>query len=186
MSETQERRTTAVKAAWWVALALVTSGSVLLGYLALAGPGSPAKRHAIAGGSSSSTVLGPQGQVNGCSSNGNCNGRNKEFGVAVGDVAGLFPGATTPLPVTYTNPNSFGIKVTSATVTATLITAGAAAAPGCSNSYVVTGTYPNPAGVVVARNGTASATLPFGLKATAPDACKRARWKITVTATAVK
>jgi hypothetical protein len=119
----------------------------------------------------------------GCNVNGNC---VKDFGVAVGALAGLYPGASKTIAVTYSNPNNFPIYVTTATTTAKLTTP-AGPAPSCSADYLVTGTYDvTDGGLAVPKNGRTSTTLPVGLRSTAPDACKGASWQVIVTAKAVK
>lgn len=113
----------------------------------------------------------------GCNTNGNC---VKSFGVKVGDVAGLYPGLATSIPVTYTNPNSFPIYVTTATATA----AGTSA---CDGTNLVVGTKTMPAaGLLVDRNSSTISSMPVTLKSSTTDACKGATWTITVTAQAVK
>ena len=124
------------------------------------------------------------------SANPSCNGKNnttcagsgpvKEFGVTVGSVYGMFPGSSTPISVTYVNPQSFAIKVTSVTPSATMPTAVA----GCSGADVSFGEV-SEANKVVPRNGSATVTIPVGLKSTANDPCKGKLFTITVTATAV-
>lgn len=193
MTRERKQRTRAVKAVWVATLALVASGSILVVTLtALTAP--PANGGGTLGGSgSSSSVSAPTSGNNGntdpatgCNSNGNCAGHDNEFGVTVGTVTGLYPGRSTTVPVTYTNPNSFAIYVTGATLSATLVSSSAGT-PACSASYLVTGTYPAASpGLLVAKNGSTATSLPVGLRATAPDACKRARWTITVTASGVK
>jgi len=118
----------------------------------------------------------------GCNTNGNC---VKDFGVAVGALAGLYPGASKSIVVTYSNPNSFPIYVTTATTTARL-TSPAGPEPSCSADYLVTGTYDVAGGLAVPKNGHTSTTLPVSLRSTAPDDCKGASWEVTVTAQAVK
>ena len=149
-----------------VLLALVTAGSVAVAvYVTLRGPDRNSAPEGLSARGTASAV--------------------PEFGVVVGNVGKLFPGASRPLPVTYTNPNMFPIKVTTATVKASLVSARSGS-PACSEAYAVTGTYAGSAGVTVPKGASTPTTLPFGLKESAPDACRMATWKITVTAWAVK
>lgn len=190
MTRERKQRTRAAKAAWLGTLALVASGSILV--VALTALTTPPPAQGALGGSGSSATSAPSGNngntdpTTGCNTNGNCTGHDNQFGVTVGNVSGLYPGRSTTVPVTFTNPNSFAINVTGATLSATLVSASAGT-PACSASYLVTGAYPFASpGLLVAKNGSTSTSLPIGLRSTAPDACKQARWTITVTADAVK
>ncbi len=115
--------------------------------------------------------------------NPNCPGDGpvKSFGVTLGALTGLYPGGTKPMTVTYTNPESFDIKVTSVTPAAAATTSKA----GCAGSNVTFGAV-SLLNKVVSRNGQATVTIPVGLIRTAANACKGAVFTITVTASAVK
>ena len=104
---------------------------------------------------------------------------SKQFQVSVGDIGGLYPGRTRRLSVTYTNPNPFALNVTRAVVD----TDGA---PSCGTRFFVTGSYDPGAPVHVAGRSSASTTVPFGMRFSAPDTCQRVSVVVDVTATAVK
>lgn len=107
------------------------------------------------------------------------------FGVVVGGLHGLYPGRLLELPVTYQNPHSFAIRVISARIAASLVSSSPGV-PVCSSSHLAFTPWYRRAGIVVAGHGSASSTLPVGLKVNAPDACKGARWQVTVSAQAVR
>lgn len=125
------------------------------------------------------------------SANPGCNGQNnttcngnapvKAFEVTVGDLGGMYPGSSGPLRVSFKNPESFDIKVT------TLAISAATTSPACPSTYLqvpssVTLAQP----VVLARKGgTGSTTITVGLTPTAIDACQNVSFNVTVKATAV-
>lgn len=129
----------------------------------------------------------------GCSGvgNPNCNGGStgggnvKELGVAVGTVDGLYPGKNVDLPVTYTNPHSFDVNVSSYTVEAA-VPEGVAAACPASNLAVPAGTITLSPRLNVAPHSSTQSDVPIGLRASAPDGCQNVTFSVTVTAWAVK
>jgi len=163
---------------------LVALGFLLVLVVVLTHPSRPLATTGIltASGSNGAPVGNGNGNGNidpntGCNTNGNC---VKSFGVTVGKVSGLYPGLSTTIPVTYINPNSFPIYVTTATATASGSTS-------CDGSNLVVGTKVMPApGLTIDRNASKASSMPVTLKSTTNDACKGATWTITVTAQAVK
>jgi hypothetical protein len=93
----------------------------------------------------------------------------------------MYPGSSTPIRVTYVNPESFAIRITSVTPSASMPTA----VTGCSAADVRFGAVSEPS-QVVPRNGTATVYIPVGLRSSANDPCKGQEFTITVTATGVK
>jgi hypothetical protein len=100
-----------------------------------------------------------------------------KFFIVVGSVDGLYPGQQADLPVTFVNGQAFDLLVDSATITA----AGTA---GCSagNLQLSSVTFPSP--ILVAARDASDQTIPFGLRASAPDACQGATFTVTVTSKA--
>lgn len=133
-------------------------------------------------------VLAPAGTGNGnagncvepSNGNGNC---EKSFGVTVGQTQALYPGVTRDLPVTFSNPNSFAIFVTSYRVS---VPASTAAACAPSSLQVPNGTVTLSPRLTAPKNGSVSTTVPIELSADAPEACKQVTFTITVNASAVK
>jgi hypothetical protein len=125
------------------------------------------------------------------SANPSCSGKNnttcagnapvKEFDVLVGSVSGMYPGSSSPIQVTFVNPESFAIKVTSVTPAATL----SPSVSGCSGGDIQFGS-PSELNKVVPRNASATVSIPVGLKSSTNDPCKGKVFTVTVTATAVK
>lgn len=107
------------------------------------------------------------------------------FGVVVGSLHGLYPGRHLQLPVTYQNRHSFAIRVISARVAASLVSSSPGV-PMCSSSQLAFSPWSSRAGIAVPEHGSAHSALPLRLKPSAPDACKGARWRVTVTAQAVR
>ena len=137
------------------------------------------------------------------SANPNCNGAGnascspstsgpvKDFGVRVGSITGIFPTGSKPIPLFYSNPHNFDIVVKTVSVTA------ADASPSCSASHLArpAGTVTLQSPVIVPANATNvpapstgpdATTLRVSLLNSAPNACQRVNFPITVTATAVK
>lgn len=129
------------------------------------------------------TSNGNTDPATGCNANGNC---VKSFGVSVSPVGGLWPGRTVNLPVKYTNPYSFGIRVTQATVSVPRVAGPnqTSGANSCVTGHIIVG--PDTRTFPVAPNGSTNVEIPMSLSSDAPDACKSATWKLTVTAQAVK
>lgn len=141
-----------------------------------------------------SVVLAPQTSTNpgGASNKNPCVDPASEsascphtFGVRVGTAPVLYPGVAVNLPVTFDNPNNFAIAVNSYRVTVTVPSSSAASCPA-SNLQVPTGTVALSPGMTVAKNAATLAGIPIKLSATAPNACQRVVFTITVNASAVK
>lgn len=111
---------------------------------------------------------------------GNC---LSTFGVSVGAVNPIYPTQTRTLPVTFSNPNSFAIVVDSWKPTVS-VPAGSACPASALSVPTDTRTAAGPPSVPA--KGSASVTLPVTLLNTAPNACQRVTFAVTVTATAVK
>jgi hypothetical protein len=98
--------------------------------------------------------------------------------VAVGTVSGLYPGLTKRLPVTVTNPNSFGIGVTRIKVR----TLGTVTCSGHSftarHSSLVRQRF-------IRATRTRTFAIPYRMRRTAPDGCQRAHVAIRVRVRAV-
>lgn len=153
-------------------------GALGAGTLATSGPpSSPLVLSASGSTAAGKPGTAPSSTSTGCAPQGRCAGLPKSFEVSVGRVTGLYPGSVTDVPVSYTNPNSFAIRVTDATLSGK----GPASCPA---SFLRTGQH-RP-GVVVPRQATVETRLPFGMLATAPDGCKGASFAVTVTASAVR
>ena len=135
--------------------------------------------------------------------NPGCNGSNnasctpstsgpvKSFGLTVGAMTGIYPTGSKPIPLTFTNPHSFDIVVKTVSV------AVRNASTDCSATHLQrpSGTVTLASPVVVPKNGSAAGpaptsadgqTLRVTLLNSAPNACQRATWPVTVTATAVQ
>lgn len=166
---------------WWAvpAVAVGVAGAVWF-----AGPSSTPDRERArpaagvqgggGGGGTDNCVAPSQGQ-------GSCAG---VFGVSVGSTTGLVPGLTRTVPVTWSNPNQFEILVDSYAVVASVPAAYVRTCP--ATSLVAPGASPLTPRVVVPGRGTASSYVPVTLSRTAPDACQRVPFGVTLTATAVK
>lgn len=146
-----------------------------------------------AGNTGSQVVLAPaaaNGNGNGGSDNcvdpsngnGNC---VKTFGVKVGQTPLLYPTLTRNLPVTYSNPNSFDIEVTTYRVSVSVPTSKAGACPA-SSLLVPTGTVTLSPRIALPKKGSAATTIPIRLGADAPEGCQDVTFSVTVDATAVK
>jgi len=157
-------------------------------------PSSPSSAGTSSGGSAGSTgtqvVLAPAAS-NG-NGNGNCvepsNGNGncvKSFGVTVGHAQTLYPGLARTLPVTYSNPNSFDIVVTTYRVSVSVPSAQSSACPA-SSLLVPSGTVTLSPQLTVPKNGSVATTIPIKLSSGAPGGCQSVTFTITVTASAVK
>jgi hypothetical protein len=142
------------------------------GQVALAPAGSNTGNNGNGAGGNSNCVVPSNG-------NGNC---DKTFGVSVGSTGLLYPSVVRNLPVTFSNPNSFDIKVTSYRVS---VAVPASSATGCpaSSLNVPPGTVA--VDVPMAKKGTASMSFPVSLGADAPEGCQNVPFSITVNASAV-
>jgi hypothetical protein len=114
--------------------------------------------------------------------NGNC---VKTFGVTVGQVPTLYPSVVRSVPLTYANPNSFDILVTTYRVSVAVPSSTSTVCPA-SSLQVPAGTISLGSGLVAPRKGSVSSTFPVSLGANAPSGCQGVMFTITVNATAVK
>ena len=96
-----------------------------------------------------------------------------------GSVSGLYPGLTRQLTVTITNPQTFAVTITQASVTA-----GAATA-SCGTKYLTAGPV---AGLplTIPTGGAGQVTAPITLTPQSPDACQRVQFPLSFAAVAVK
>ncbi|MFL5797131.1 MAG: hypothetical protein ACJ77A_04250 [Actinomycetota bacterium] len=92
-----------------------------------------------------------------------------------GDANGLYPGRTTSLPLTVTNPNTSLISVTSLTVAVT-----GTDVPGCdaSGTNLATAGYSGPPFTVPANDGTATVSVPISMPTSVVDACRNATFAL--------
>ncbi|MFP5309204.1 MAG: hypothetical protein ACLGIR_06450 [Actinomycetes bacterium] len=104
--------------------------------------------------------------------------QRQQLGVS-GAVSGLAPGVTQTLRVTVRNPNRFPVVVTDVSVAV-----GTSDRAGCAASTLSIGRLP--AQVTIAATGTRDVTMSAVLLRSAPDACKGARWPLTITVAAGK
>lgn len=135
-------------------------------------------------------VLAPAGAGNGNGGTANCvepsNGNGnceKSFGVTVGQTQPLYPGVTRYLPVTFSNPNSFAIYVTSYRVS---VPASTATACVPASLQAPSGTVTLSPRLTAPKNGSVATTVPIRLSSDAPEACQQVSFTITVNASAVK
>jgi hypothetical protein len=174
---------------WWlyaaVAVAVATTGVVI----AISGHGKPAAKvlgEKVTGSGSSSTSGTAANKGNG-QNNGNGNG-NASPGHAFtisGAVDGLFPGATSKLFVTVTNPNNQAMTVTDLSATLQSVSD----APGCdaSTADLTIGKYTGE-DFDVAKNSSASSSgyIPLSLPHTVANACQGATYNLQYSGTAVQ
>lgn len=174
---TNRRRTIVLIAA--AMLALMVAAPVVM-----PGP-APSRGNEVLGASASNNANpGCRGARNeSCTDNPNAGGPTKSFGVTVGDVAGVYPTGVTEVPLDFSNPHAFAIRVTTLE-----IVVGDPGQPDCTAGDLAA---ESPSGVLgggidVPARGSVSTTFDVGLPADAPDDCQAASWTVTVTATAVK
>lgn len=105
--------------------------------------------------------------------------RHDSFKVAVGSIAGLYPGKRQRLPVRFTNPLPYPIRIQTATTTAT----GPRGCPPDASLLLRTRRFHH---LVIGTNRSQSKTLRFRMLKTATDACQNAIFTVTVSATAVR
>jgi hypothetical protein len=154
------------------------------------GPGKPSA-------SPSGQVLAPAASGNGNGGNGNGGNDNcvepsngngncaKTFGVTVGQTPTLYPSVARTLPVTFTNPNSFDISITTFHVSVSVPPSQSTACPA-SSLQVPTGTItPSPA-LTAPRNASIGTSVSVKLPANAPEGCQGVTFTVTVSASAVK
>lgn len=114
--------------------------------------------------------------------NGNC---AKTFGVTVGQTPLLYPSLVRQLPVTYSNPNSFDISITTYHVSVSVPSSQATACPA-SSLQVPSGTITLSPALTAPKKGSVATTIPIKLPADAPEGCQGVTFSITVNASAVK
>ena len=105
--------------------------------------------------------------------------RHRSFNVAVGSVEGLYPGKRQRLPVRFSNPLPYPIRIQTATTTAT----GPHGCPPDASLLLRTRTFHR---LVIGTNRSRSKTLRFGMLKAATDACQRGTFTVTVSVTAVR
>jgi hypothetical protein len=159
------------------------------------GPSTTGRKRGAAGTTSTQVVLAPaaaNGNGNGNGGNDNCvepsNGNGncvKTFGVKVGQTPLLYPTVTRNLPVTYSNPNSFDIEVTTYRVSVTVPASKTAICPA-SSLLVPAGTVTLSPRITLAKKGSSTTTIPISLGANAPEGCQDVTFSVTVDASAVK
>jgi hypothetical protein len=125
---------------------------------------------------------------NGNSSNGNGNPAPGKAFTLTGSVTGLFPGVTSKLYVTVTNPNNQAMTVTNVTATLTSVTKAANAPAGtCAASAANLAIQPftGPSFTVAANSSRSSspAYIPVMAPSTAANACQGATFTLTYGAT---
>lgn len=188
MTEQSTRR----RRGWWGLLVLLLLASAA-GYALTSSPSASTAADRPSNGSSS-LVLAPAASTNSgnAGSNDNCvepsNGNGnclKTFGVTVGQVPTLYPSLVRQVPVTYSNPNSFDISVTTYRVSVSVPSSRSSACPA-SSLQVPAGTSTLTPALTAPRNGSVSTTFPVRLPADAPEGCQDVTFSITVNASAVK
>jgi hypothetical protein len=99
-----------------------------------------------------------------------------------GNITGLYPGVATKLPVTVTNPNNFGIRVTSLTVSVV-----STDMPGCapSSSNLQVRNYTG-SGFKVKTHQSAVLNLQIRMPQTVASPCQGARFGLSYGGTATK
>lgn len=105
------------------------------------------------------------------------NGQDKKNVTVTGGVTGLYPGATRPLVLTFTNPNSQKVTITQFTVTASDVSTN------CRGSLVTASGF---SPFSIERNATATETLQVTLASTATNACRDKTWTLTYSGTAAQ
>lgn len=164
------------------------------GYALSSSPSASTGANGKSSDTSSAQVLAPAASNtnngNGAGGNDNCvepsNGNGncaKTFGVTVGSTPLLYPGLQRSLPVTFSNPNSFDILVTTYTVSVAVPSSKSAACPA-SSLQVPTGSVT--ANLAAAKKGSVATTVPIKLPANASGGCQNVPFSITVNASAVK
>jgi hypothetical protein len=99
--------------------------------------------------------------------------------VTVHSVTGLYPGATRPLTVTFTDERSFPLLLDSAAVSAK----GTPACPA-ANLVLPTRTFQPP--LVLRPGAKVTTTVPFGMRASAPSQCQLTAFTVQVTGRVVR
>jgi hypothetical protein len=183
---------------WLGGLLVLLVALASAGYALSSSPSASTEVTGKSAGSSSAQVLAPaaksgnNGNGSSSSSNDNCvepsNGNGncvKTFGVTVTDAGPLYPGVPITLPVRFSNPNNFDIKVTSYRVSVSV----PLGTVGCSSDDLHV--LPSRAvdlnqGVTVAKNGWVDNPIQVKLLSDAPEGCQSVPFSTTVNASAVK
>ena len=157
-------------------------------------------------------VLGAQVVKADGTANENSNGKGADNGkgndpkgsfALTGQADGLYPGAVIALPLTVTNPQSFGIRITELTIGVGIPVLpssplpGVSLAPACTSGAVQIGVLdssgqfraqnPIPVSVTLGKNGFASMpTVRLRMVASPPDACQGATFPLSYGGSAVK
>lgn len=101
----------------------------------------------------------------------------RHFSLIVGDVDGLYPGRDDHLWVTFVNGQDFDLLVHDAVVTAT-------GTPQCGSANLDLSSLTFSVPILVPARSSLDRPVPFGLRASAPDACQGATFTVTVTSKA--
>jgi len=155
----------------------------------VAGPSASSGGSASTNPSVGATTPSPDKQpANGGNGGGTGGGKDKNppdtsgktFSIS-GDVSGLFPGASRPLVLTFTNSNNFAIKITSMEVAAATSDKG-----GCGASNLITPSFRDDPrsmtdDIIVPAKKTASHTFQVRMTASPANACQGATWALSYT-----
>jgi hypothetical protein len=104
--------------------------------------------------------------------------RHDSFTVIVGRVSGLYPGKRQRLPVIFSNPLPYPIRIGTVTTTAT----GPRGCPIDSSLLLRPRTFSH---LLIRTNRSQHKTLRFGMLKSATDACQNGAFTVTVSATAI-
>jgi hypothetical protein len=102
------------------------------------------------------------------------------FRIDVATVHGLYPGKQVRLRLRFRNPDAFAISVRTVKTTAT----GPRSCP--PDTALILGKHRLGQRVVVPAHGAKGASVPFGMRRAAANACQGAAFKVKVTATAIR
>jgi hypothetical protein len=105
--------------------------------------------------------------------------RRTAFTVSVGAVRGLYPGKRQRLPVTFSNPLPYPIRIQSATTMAT----GPRGCPIDTSLLLRPRAFSH---LLIRTNRSQHRTLRFGMLRSATNACQNGTFTVTVTATAMR
>jgi hypothetical protein len=145
-------------------------------------------RHSDSPVNVSTQVLGAQAVQANASTNGNGSDPKGTFLVS-GQAQGVYPGLVVPLPLTLTNPQSFGITVNQLAVTVQSPSSTCTARQlevGILNAGQFQAENPIPVSISLGKNGTAFYTLQLRMVRTAADACQGATFTLSYGGSAVK
>lgn len=161
-------------AVWWLLVLGALLGALGLAAVLLVPDRGEAQPSGSGTGSASSATTPVIGDGQGTA--GAQQGAPKPFAIS-GTVDGLYPGASQPLVLTFTNPNDTAIRVTDLSVTV------AAASPDCPGSLLSFSTL---APLGVPAKGTASGQVDTRMSESASELCQGVRWQLTYSGTAVQ